>query len=136
MKRHTVSIVLTLLLLTTLSGCGMIDEKQSAINLESTLNTYGKVVRWGKIHQLYDFLSPELAAEAVIPEGLDNIRVTGYEVIRDPVKVDESHATQSVSISYILRDRQVEHSIMDEQKWILEPEKKLWYRANPIPEFN
>jgi len=135
MIRYIASIIL-ILLLALLGGCQTISERQSTISLESTLNAYGKVVRWGKIQQLYDFLSPELAAEATLPEGLDNIRVTGYEVMRNPVKVDETHATQSVSISYILRDRQVEHSIMDHQEWVLEPEKKLWYRANPIPEFN
>jgi len=135
MMRHAPNLVLSLLLLAVLGGCQTIQEKQSSLNLESTLNSYGKVARWGKITQLYDFLGPELSAEAVIPEGLDNIRVTGYEVMRSPVRIDETHATQSVSISYILRDRQVEHSIMDHQEWLLEPEKKLWHRNNPIPEF-
>ena len=123
------------LVLTTLSGCETIKEREATLGLESTLNAYGKVVRWGRLAQLYEFLTPELAAEATIQPGLDNIRVTGYEVLRAPVKIDDTHAVQSVLISYILRDRQVEHRIQDDQEWRFDPERKLWHRNNPIPEF-
>ena len=135
MKHRPTRIPLLLLLILLLGGCQTIQERKSVISLENTLDAYGKVARWGQIAQLYEFLSPELAGDVTLPRGLDNVRVTGYEVLKAPVKIDETHAVQTVSISYILRDRQVQHSLLDRQEWVMDPEKKLWYRSNPIPPF-
>jgi hypothetical protein len=41
-----------------------------------------------------------------------------------------------VAISYILVNRQVERSLVDQQMWERKDEdSREWYRANPIPEF-
>ena len=45
-------------------------------------------------------------------------------------------APRHKGISYILIDRQVEHTLIDDQIWQRESEQaQAWYRINPIPEF-
>ena len=78
----------------------------------------------------------ELAAQTPLPQGLENIEVSQYLVVSPPVLVTKTKATQTVGISYILVNRQIEHSLVDQQIWERKDEdSREWYRTNPIPEF-
>ncbi len=124
-----------LFLVVVLAGCQSLQEKRMQRSLENTLRQYEASVRWGYLEQIYDFLQPELAKNAVIPDNLSNIRVTGYERIRRPSNIDEHNITQTVVIRYVYQDRQVEKQIIDRQLWEFNEEAETWSRANPIPEF-
>ena len=128
---------LLILLLAATTGCQTIDtikEKQTIHDLEKTLYAYENTIRWGNLENAYAFLEPEIAAQTRIPTGLDNIRVTSYEVIKKPVLMDENTASQTAKISYVLQDRQVERNVIDNQTWRRKEGTKLWYRATPIME--
>jgi hypothetical protein len=135
MKPKSYLLLPILPLLLFLTGCQSIEQRQADISLENTLNRYETAVRWGNLARLYDFLEPELAARTPLPEDLDNIRITHYEVVRGPVKTNPKQALQSASIFYVLSDRQVEHSLIDNQTWRLDESGKRWYRSNPLPIF-
>ncbi|MCP4284911.1 MAG: hypothetical protein GY792_10730 [Gammaproteobacteria bacterium] len=127
--------LLPTLLLLFIGGCQTLENKKSDIALENVLSSYRVAVRWGNPDKAYVFLKPENLSEEGIPSGLDNIRVTGYEVIRPAVPLSEGVVTQTARISYVLEDRQVERNLVDTQIWEYQSEQKLWYRINPIPEF-
>jgi len=136
MKRHRQ--LFFWLILAMAAGCQPIQtikDKQSIVDLEKTLNAYESTIRWGRLEDAFAFLDPETHGQVSIPEGLDNIRVTEYHVIKRPALLDENRATQSVKISYVLEDRQVEHSFMDDQQWERKEGTRLWHRTDPIPEF-
>lgn len=136
-----VSARISLILLVTLlpAACGTVDnfkDKRSGNELQAVLSRYESAVRWGDLQQAYGFLKPELAEQTPLPQGLENIEVSQYVVVSPPVLVSKTTATQTVGISYILVNRQIEHSLVDHQMWERKDEEsREWYRSNPIPAF-
>jgi hypothetical protein len=136
MKLPVIRLALSIVLLVSLAGCNNVKDYQSGVDLGSVLSKYETMIRWGQVEQTYGFLEPELAAKTSMQTGLDNVRITGYEVVMRALLLTETTATQTVKISFVLKDRQVERSIIDEQKWVSDDqEKRHWWRANPIPEY-
>ncbi len=132
--------ILLLLLVTLLpAACGTVDnikDKRLGNELQAVLSRYESAVRWGNPQQAYGFLKPELAEQTPLPHGLENIEVSQYVVVNPPVLLTKTKATQTVGISYILVNRQIEHSLVDQQMWERKDEEsREWYRTNPIPEF-
>lgn len=124
-----------LLALFLLSGCQSMGEIKTEKQLKATLHLYNMTIRWGRIENAYQMLQPELLAKTTIPNGFENIRVIGYEVIGEPKPLSETSVTQTVSILYVYRDRQVQRQIMDQQLWEYDQKTESWSRANPIPAF-
>jgi hypothetical protein len=115
-----------------LVGCQGVQVKSKSNQLQNTLSAYQTTVRWGNLADMYQFLEPELALQAEIPSHLQNLRVTRYEEMGNPVVADDV-ATVTARISYVHQDRQVERVIQDRQQWRHEPGVG-WLRSNPIPE--
>jgi hypothetical protein len=102
-----------------------------------TIRSYEGAVRWGRIEGAYEFLKPDPDNPVEIPQGLDQIKVTGYDRLTPVVPTDEEkHRFRVTSaIRYVHLDRQVERNITDQQVWEWDAEAKRWWRANPIPAF-
>jgi hypothetical protein len=125
---------LFLLLLTLLlPACQTLSERDDSRKLESTLSSYGTAARWQPLGNLYGFLVPELQPDT-LPAGLDNVRVTSYEVSVPPRKLAEDRAVQTAVIQYVHLDRQVLRTLVDRQLWSRDDQGQ-WQRANPIPVF-
>jgi hypothetical protein len=132
----TVRKLILLFLVVALGGCQTLQERRMQKTMDATLRQYEGTMRWGHLQQIYDFLQPELAKNAVIPNNLGDIRVTGYDLLRSPTSVDEHSIMQTVVIRYVHEDRQVEKQLVDRQLWEFDPESEKWSRANPIPGFD
>lgn len=128
-------LIILIILLIGLDGCRTLDKKRAEKSLESTLRSYEITIRWGELTEAYSFLKAEIAIDNAIPEGLDNVRVTKYEVVQPAVNIDENTVVQTANIEYLFRDRQVVRSLNDRQVWELDKESNKWYRINPIAEF-
>ncbi len=131
-------IPLVIALTIFVTGCNTLSlfkSKDMQDSLDKTLHTYELTVRWGELSQIYLFLEPELAKQTEQQENLNGIRVTSYDVIQRPSRTGENQAMQSVRISYIYRDRQVEKTMIDHQQWTYNDERNEWRRSNPIPKF-
>lgn len=127
------SLLLPVLLL---GGClGNFTQKDDEKSLQATLRAYEGTVRWGRLEDLYGFLDQEMAKDTLVPRGLENIQVTGYEVLRPAAKVGEDQAEQTVRIEYVHVDEQVQRRITDRQLWKYYKEKNRWTRYNLIPAF-
>ena len=126
-------LLLPLALLLAMGGCQTIEQRQSSLDLEKVLSSYHTTVRWGQPQDVYSFLKPGIVAEDELPSGLDNIRVTGYEIVRPPTPLSETQVEQTALISYVLKDRQVQRTLTDKQIWEYEKEERLWLRVNPPP---
>lgn len=120
------------LLMLLLAGCQTLDTRTDARKLELTLESYASAVRWASLSELYAFLQPELRPEQP-PAGLENIRVTGYEVSAAPRELAEGRVAQTAVIQYVVVDRQILRTLVDHQLWVLTDGS--WQRANPIPPF-
>ncbi len=118
-------------LLLTLSACQGLETRSDERRLELALSSYGMAVRWQSLEALYAFLEPELRPQS-LPGGLQNVRVTGYEITSAPREIADGKVAQSALIEYVLVDRQAVHRLVDNQLWQRNADGE-WLRANPIP---
>lgn len=133
---RNISLFVAIILLFT--GCQTVKQKDMQDTLSRVLHSYEQTARWGKLSQIYSFLLPELAKQAEIQEDIDNIRVTHYEVVKQPAGIasnNDEEIMQSVQIRYIFSDRQIEKTLVDHQQWRYNEDKRGWRRSNPIPKF-
>ena len=138
-KARSVFLIIILALLFTgcesLSPIQAFKDKDKQDSMTKTLHSYELTVRWGELGQIYSFLHPDLAKESKIQDGLNNIRVTSYEVIKGPAAVSSFQVMQTVKILYIYDDRQIQKTLIDNQEWTYNEEKEEWRRTNFIPKF-
>lgn len=125
--------VLVLAVLLAAVGCGTVEKKNKATALEAALSTYREAMRWGYFETAHSYVHPDKRAE--MPKGLDNIRVTGYEVVQPPIQKDEKNVEQVVRIEYVHRDRQQLRSLSDRELWRYEDDAKSWWLYSGVPEF-
>ena len=78
---------------------------------------------------------PDPERPATIPEDLDNIRVTSYELASPLTELSPTRWSQTAVIDYVLTDRQVVRRLIDQQVWVSDDEGKTWYRETPVPRF-
>jgi hypothetical protein len=132
--RHTFIISFFLLFAASLLGCQSIPIDSPKVEaLNQALHQYEVALRWGNIPDAYQMLTPELLAKTTVPAGLDNIKVTHYEILSQPT-LSGDQAMQTVKIRFLHQDRQVIRTLTDRQLWTNHPDKG-WRRASPIPSF-
>lgn len=137
MKLHPLSwrLLPALCLSLSLTACMTNPYGEVPERLVLKVRTFEDVVRWGALQKMYLFEKPDPEKPTQIPQGLDNVRVTGYEVASGLSKVDETRWAQTAVVDYVLADRQVVRQLIDAQVWASDDEGKTWYRANPVPRF-
>ena len=94
------------------------------------------VVRWGALQKMVVFTKIDPDKPVTIPAGLDNVRVTGYELASGLTEVTPTRWRQTAVIDYVLTDRQIVRQLIDHQIWASDDDGKSWYRENPLPQFN
>ncbi|MCB1772969.1 MAG: hypothetical protein KDI88_05095 [Gammaproteobacteria bacterium] len=102
--------------------------------LYNQVQSYEDTVRWGDLHNLYLFAGPDALKSAKVQDGLDNIRVTGYQ--GSPLRqVSETRWAVTAVIDYVLTDRQVVRQVVDNQVWVSGDDGKTWFLDSPLPQF-
>ncbi len=103
--------------------------------LKQRTQQFESVVRWGALQKMYIFVKHVSDEPVEIPEGLDNVRVTAYELGSGLAEIEPMRWGQTAVIDYVLVDRQIVRQVVDHQIWVSEDEGKTWYRENPPPQF-
>ncbi len=129
------SILVLAGLVVGLVGCRSNPMTDVPAELESRVRTFEDVVRWRPLHKMYGFLKLESDQSVEVQEGLENIRVTSYEVVEPLNAIDPLRWRQVAEIRYVLTDRQVVRQLVDLQVWESEGEDMAWYRTTPVPVF-
>lgn len=127
-------LILAWLAALILAGCQTNPYAPVPEELGMRIRVYEDIVRWGALQKIHAFRKPQLRETIEIPENLDNVRVTHYEVNGTPVEVAPLRWRQTATIQYVLTDRQIVKTLVDEQVWGSD-DGKTWYRLNPIPAF-
>lgn len=127
--------VLVCLLLPLLTGCKTNPFGDDVPpKLYHQMKSYEDTVRWGDLNNIYLFASPDALKSVKVQEGLDNVRVTGYDAA--PLRqVDETRWAVTAVIDYVLTDRQVVRQVVDNQVWVSEDDGKTWFLDSPVPQF-
>ncbi len=137
MPRLFIRRLALLIMIMLLTGCQALEVKQQQNALDKALHAYETAMRWSYIHQAYSLKKPEQVKGIEIPQGLENIKVTKYEVLEPAIinRTQNNIANQVVFISYVERDRQKEKTLTDHQLWEYDKEAKRWYLISDIPAF-
>ena len=125
----------TIILFAALAGCRSNPFSDLPDTLQARVRTFEDVVRWGALHKMYAFQKIESGEEVEVQEGLDNVRVTGYELVEPINPIEPMRWRQAAQIDYVLTDRQVVRQLVDYQVWESEDEGKTWHRTTPVPVF-
>ncbi|HEC15049.1 MAG TPA: hypothetical protein ENI99_00520 [Sedimenticola sp.] len=136
MPRTTATGLILLLLMIMLSGCETLAQREKSKALTSTLKSYATTLRWSYLRRAYGFMRPEELRKTKIPPELENIKITGYEVMEKAAPAGEDSVIQVVRIDYVEQDRQQQKSLMDRQLWEFDKEAGRWYLISGIPEFS
>jgi hypothetical protein len=117
------------------SGCGRVKEDKIAMALDSAVNGYRESIRWGYFDAAIGFIHPTERGD-LDTETLENIRVTGYEVVQPPVITPDYTAVQLVRIEYVLEDEQRLKDLMDRQEWRYDEDGAGWWLYTGMPAFD
>jgi hypothetical protein len=129
------TVLITLATLVLLGGCRTMAMSDLPDELDARVMTFEDVVRWGDLNKMYAFLKPDPEQTVEPQQGLDNVRVTGYELVEPLNQIDPMRWRQAAKIDYVLTDRQVVRQLVDFQIWESEDEGKTWHRTTPVPVF-
>jgi len=124
-----------LALVVLLAGCQTNPFGEVPKQLTLQVRTFEDVVRWGALQKMYLFEKHDPDRPVTLPDNLDNVRVTNYELASQLTKIDDSRWAQTAVIDYVLIDRQVVRQLIDRQVWATDDEGKTWYRTTPVPQF-
>lgn len=103
-----------------------------------TFKQYETIVRWSQWDAAVDFIAPEYLVENPISRlDMDRLRmfqVTAYTV-RSMGMLDEGlTARQLVEIRLFNKARAVEQTVIDEQEWRYNEERKRWLLHSGLPD--
>ncbi len=132
MKLLQIPLALSLAAL-LIGGCGTIEKDRKVKAMDAALTTYGKAIRWGYFDTAYGYLAPDKRQQA--PEYLENVRVTGYEVLQPPLMKGEKDMEQIVRIEYVHEDAQRLQTLSDRQLWSYDKEANAWWLQSGVPQF-
>jgi hypothetical protein len=122
-------------LLLLLTGCQSNPYGEVPKELALTVRSFESVVRWGALQKMYVFQNNDPEEVVELQEGLNNVRVTSYELASELREVSEWRWVQTAVIDYVLIDQQVVRQLIDQQVWVSDDAGKTWYRENPVPQF-
>ena len=126
---------LSLLALVLLTACQTNPHGEVPTQLALQVRTFEDVVRWGALQKMVLFEKHDPDEPVTLPDNLDNVRVTSYELASQLTRLGDWRWGQDAVIDYVLTDRQIVRQLVDRQIWESEDEGKTWYRTTPVPQF-
>jgi hypothetical protein len=114
-------------------GCGTIEKDKKNKAMDAALTTYNEAIRWGYFDTAYSYVHP--GKRQTTPSYLENVRVTGYEVLQPPVVKDDTELEQVVRIEYVHEDTQRVRSLSDRQLWSYDMKTNTWWLQSGVPRF-
>jgi hypothetical protein len=103
-----------------------------------TFKQYETIVRWSQWDAAADFVSPEYQLENPISrlemDRLRLFRVTSYTLRATGIFDDGMTARQTVEIKMFNSQQAVERTVIDEQEWRYDEERKRWLLHSGLPD--
>ncbi len=136
MNFNIVSKVFLIVLISSLSACNSYQLKKKGNSLESTLTSYGVALRWAEHQTLYGYyVSPNGTQPPADLAGLQEVSVTGLEVIEKTINEEHTEANVKAIVSYYLKTQgNIKKLKLDQNWWYNEPNKQ-WYIDGEFPKF-
>ncbi len=128
------ALVLLLAAFCLLPGCATMERNRQVSALENSTHRYREALRWGYWQTAAELLHPSAQAQVDL-EPLENVRISGIEVVRPAAISPEGTAFQLVQIDYVLADEQRVKRILDRQDWRWDEPRQQWLLHSGLPTF-
>ena len=116
------------------SGCAGFSNRSKS--LDQVTRAYEKHIRWGKFEEARAFKKgPQEFLTDSERRRLQNIRVTGYDMLNSHVSEDQSTAVLMIRMRYFHDEYAIEKTFIDQQKWRFDEASERWFLESPIPAF-
>lgn len=124
-----------ILVATTFAACAAPGSKRDL--LETTLQNYAAVIRWGNFEEAMAFVDPATAqAHPLTPLDLQRygqVRVSGYA--EQPMRPSgENEVRQTVEITLSNNNNMSVRSFLDRQVWRYDEKNKHWWLVSGLPD--
>ena len=130
MVKHLLAVCLVVV-----AGCAAISEMTIEDKFEKTARAYRQALQWGDWVAAGKFLGSDgQSADPGTIEALKQIKVTSYEVNDMVPSEDKMHVQQVVEIQYFLKNRMIEKTLIDNQRWAYK-EDVGWRLISGLPKF-
>ena len=118
-----------------LTGC---PQNKKSSDLTETLNQYETIIRWAQWDGAADYISLEYQEKHPITnlelERLRLFKVTAYNLRSSTPINDGNGLIQVVEIRLFNKNQARERSIIDEQHWEYDEERKRWLLNSGLPD--
>ena len=132
--RQKAALVLSLVMIMLASCTSNPAEKSRG----EAFKQYETIIRWSQWDAAVDFISPEYLVEHPISRlDMDRLRlfkVTAYTLRSTGIFDDGMTARQVVEIRMFNNQQAVERTIIDEQEWRYDEERKRWMLHSGLPD--
>ncbi len=117
-------------------GCRDVPSERRAISLDTTLKTYNKLVRWGEFRDAANYLVAREGGERDLDfSEFEGVRITGLELMSQGMADDGLEVRVQNRIHYYRDDSAVLRTVVDNQLWWYDEERKRWFLDGRLPDF-
>jgi len=120
-----------------LTGCLALSPENKMRRLDSSIEKYSKLVRWGEYERAIVFIEPsqQQAAYSEI-KSFKDIRVTSYELKQQTLAKDENSADVVMQFTYYHEFSGRERVYVDRQHWEWHDNESNWRLRGTLPRFD
>lgn len=139
MKTSTLRLLALVTTLVILTACGTAKTRaleRRVVALQSTTETYRKLVRWGYFDQAIEYLKTrEGEPVKVNQEALKAWTITGYEPTEAIINDERTQAKLTAQVQYFHKDTRVASALIQQQLWWYDEKANRWYLDGNLPDF-
>lgn len=118
-----------------LVGCVSTRDDNRGRELDASLKTFTKLMRWGEFESASAYLvSRDGAPRAVNLDRLRGFRITQFEVSSQIVANDGAEVKVQHRVQYYGEDSGVVRTLQYDQNWWYDPERRRWFVDSDLPE--
>lgn len=138
--KSSIYLAARLTLITFLAGLALIACTSNPVEKSrgEAFKQYETIVRWSQWDAAADFVSPDYQLEHPITrlemDRLRLFRVTSYTLRATGVFDEGMTARQTVEIKMFNSQQAVERTVIDEQEWRYDEERKRWLLHSGLPD--
>ena len=117
-------------------GCASYGERKQLDMLEERTGNYETALRWGRYEMATAFIKNNVTANTTDNlEGLNQIKITSYQLLGRNVLENNDEAEQKVEIRFYNIDNLIEKTIIDKQTWVFDNDRGNWFLSSGLPDF-
>lgn len=135
-RSNFLMLLQAVLLIAVLSGCSKYQTQKKVNNLDKSITSYETALRWAQYQDAYSYhVYPNGKQPPVDVNRLNEISVTGIDVIKKSMGENQDTAFTRIEIKYYNKSEGTVRKLNLEQKWWFNERNAQWYIDGEFPKF-